>query len=155
MKLVLKIGVSLMLLFLVFSMVYRVTLMGNPFAIQNKTSAFLKAVQVKQYEEAAQLFGSTADKKTLAQGLLKLHEEGFRLLSYDKVNADYDDDSFSTGHAELTFEVDGNPMKVRAILTFSPEAKPKQVCPISPSEIKRGSIPQLEAWNQLFCGGSF
>lgn len=43
MKFVLKIGASLILLWLVFFLVYRVTLMWNPLAIQKKTSAFLDA----------------------------------------------------------------------------------------------------------------
>lgn len=155
MKFVLKIGASLILLWLVFFLVYRVALMWNPLAIQKKTSAFLDALQAQKYEVAEKLFDGNTDNKSWVHEMLRLHEEGFKLTSYDNVKADYDDGSFSTGHADLTFEVDGKPLKVRAILTFSSGAKPKQVCAIHPPEIKRESIPELETWNQLVCGASF
>lgn len=155
MKFVLKIVASLILLWLVFLLVYRVTLMWNPLAIHKKTSEFLDAVQAQKYEVAEKLFDGNTDNNTWVHEMQRLHREGLRLTSYDNVKADYDDGSYSTGHADLTFEADGKPLKVRAILTFSSGAKPKQVCAIHNSEIKRGSIPELETWNQLVCGGSF
>jgi hypothetical protein len=156
MKFVLKISASLILLWLVFFLVYSVTLMWNPFAIQKKTTAFLGAIQAQKYEKATNLYSGTIDKKTWVHEMLKLYEEeGFRLLSYDNVKADYDDGAFNTGHADLTFQVDGKALKVRAILTFGSGAKPNQVCAIHPPEVKPGSIPELVLWNQLVCGGSF
>ncbi|MFX3635584.1 MAG: hypothetical protein ACE3L7_00715, partial [Candidatus Pristimantibacillus sp.] len=129
MKLALKLGASFLILLFVIILIYRGTLMWNPFAIQNKTEAFLEAVQERKYDRAAKLFGGPNDKKILAEQMLKLHEEnGLRLLSYHNVKAEYDDLGFGTGHAELTFEINGKPIEVTAILTFSTEAKPKQVC---------------------------
>lgn len=156
MKFGLKIGVPLISLLLILFLVYVVTLPWNPFPSQKKTNAFLNAVQTQKYEEASNLFGGMIDKKTWVDEMLKLYNnEGFKLLSYDNVKAEFDDGSFSTGHADLTFELDGKSLRVRAILTFSSMGKAKQVCAIHPPETKPGSIPELVMWNKLVCGGSF
>jgi hypothetical protein len=156
MKPLMKIGSFLVLLYIGFFLIYRVTLMWNQISIQNKTARFLDAVQTQNFEEATNLYSGTTDKKIWVNEMRKLYEEdGFRLLSYDDVKAVYDDGSISTGHANLTFEVDGKPLKIRAILTFGTEAKPGEVCAIHPSGVKRESIPELITWNQMTCGGSF
>ncbi|MOA03461.1 hypothetical protein D3C78_1229700 [compost metagenome] len=156
MKTALKIGGTIVVLWLVVFLVYQATLIWNPAAIEKKTEAFLNAVQAQSFEEAAALFDGAEGEESLAFEIQKLHEEqGVRLLSYRNVKAEYDDGSFNTGHVDLTFEVDGNPLDVKAILTFGVGARPKQVCVIQPSELKGKSIPQLESWNELVCGGSF
>jgi hypothetical protein len=81
-------------------------------------------------------------------------EEGVRLLHFSNVRAAFDDGCYCTGHADLVFEVDDNPMKVRAVITYGVGARPKQICAITPSEMQDGSIPELAAWNSLACGNS-
>lgn len=135
---------------------YMVTLPWNPFALQMKTAAFLNAIQTQKYEIASSLFGGDImDEQAWVDEMLKLYNnESFKLLSYDNVKADFDDGSFNTGHADLTFVLDGRPLKVRAIVTFSLNGKPKQICAIHPSETKPNSIPELAMWNRLVCGGA-
>lgn len=153
MRLSLNIVVTLILSVLALFIVYQLTLMWNPFAIQHKTNSFLNAVQEQKFEEAARQFDGTNDREIFAQEMTKLYEqESIRLLSSHNVKAEYDDGSFSTGHADLIFEVDGRQLKVQAILTFSSGARPKQVCAITPPDLKEGSIPQLDSWNRLVCG---
>lgn len=156
MKLALKIGVPIILLLIVLLLVYRATLMWNPFVMQNKTKSFLIAMQEQQFDEAARLFDGNSDKESLLQEMLELHEQkGMKRLTYSNVKAEYDDGSFGTGHANLTFESGRESLKVRAILTFSTEAKPKQICAITPPEAKDQAVSYLESWNNVFCGGSF
>lgn len=105
MKLALKIGVPIFLLLIVLLLVYRATLMWNPFVMQNKTKSFLKAMQEQQFDEAASLFDGNNNKETLLQEMLALHEQKeMKLLTYRNVKAEYDDGSFGTGQANLTFE---------------------------------------------------
>jgi hypothetical protein len=83
----------------------------------------------------------------------KLHEEeGLQLLSYDNIKAEYDDGCVCTGRADLTFEVNGKPLNVSAILSVGPRNKPSQICAITPSGIEGGSIPVLSEWNLIACG---
>ncbi|MDQ0913846.1 hypothetical protein [Paenibacillus sp. V4I5] len=156
MKFVLKIGIPFMLLLFMFFLVYQATLAWNPLAIQKKTVAFLNAIKTQEYREAERLFDGSIDKNTWVDEIQKLHEkEGFKLLAYENVKADYDDGTFGTGHSDLTIEVDGKPLKVMAILTFSSRGKPKQICAVHPSGTKPGSISEIVVWNQLVCGASF
>ena len=119
MKLSLKIVVTLILSVLALFIVYQLTLIWNPFAIQHKTNLFLNAVQEQKFEKAARLFDGTNDRETFAQEMAKLYEEeSIRLLSSNHVKAEYDDGSFGIGHADLTFEVDGRQLRVQAILNL-------------------------------------
>lgn len=143
-------------LWLAVFIIYRVTLMWNGGAAEHKTEAFLDAVQQRGYERAAKLYGGTIEAEVWTADMRKLHEEkGFKLLSYDNVKAEFDDGCYCSGHADLTIEVDGRPLEVVAILTFANGAKPGQICVITPSGQKAGSIPEIEGWNRLACGGSF
>lgn len=151
-KLALKLGISIAIIVVL----YQFTIYWNPVAIQNKTAAFLDKVKEQKYEDAYALYGGVANPDNWTDGMRKLHnEEGFRLLAYDNVKAIYDDGTFGRGHADLTFEIDGKPLKVDAVLTFGSGAKPRQVCAVRPPGIQPGSIPELAAWNQLVCGSSF
>ncbi|WP_143014321.1 MULTISPECIES: hypothetical protein [unclassified Paenibacillus] len=126
------------------------------FAIQKKTESFLAAVQALEFERAAQLYSGTEDKQAWVRGMEQLHEEGqFRLISYAKVKPYYNDGGFHTGHAELSFDMEGEQLNVNAVLTFGENDQPGQVCAIHPPEVPRGSIPGLVSWNRLTCGGSF
>lgn len=157
MKLLIKSVGYLMLLWCVMFLLYKVTLFWNPIGIQNQTAAFLRAVQERNYERAAELFGwegqKTAGSKASAWRRLA-EEEGVRLLSFSNIRAEYDDGCYCTGHADLIFEVNGNPMQVRAVLTFGNGARPKQICAITPSGMQGGSIHKLAAWNSQACGNS-
>jgi len=149
-KLALKLGISIALIVVL----YQVTLYWNPIAIQNKTAAFLEKVKEQKYEDAYALYGGATNRDNWTDGMRKLHnEEGFRLIAYDNVKAIYDDGTYGTGHVHLTFEIDGKPLKVDAVLTFGSGAKPQQICAIRPPGTQPGSIPELTAWNQLVCGG--
>jgi len=152
MKTMLKLGGVLVLLLVVYMAIRLV----GPSALERNTSAFLSAVQAEEFEKAAKLYGGISDPANAgrwAGEMRKLHEEqGFRLLSFDGVKAEYDDGCFCTGHARLTFEVAGEPLEVEAILTFG-ESKPRQVCAFSHPE--KGTLPELEAWDRLACHSSF
>lgn len=154
MKLVGKISIPIVLLVIVILMLYLLSLPWNPYNSQKKTSAFLHAIQTQSFEEAEELFNGMSDKNSWISEMKKLHkEEDFRLVSFARVKAEYDDGSFSTGHANLNFEVEGKPLNVEAILTFDYGGRPKQVCAIHPPGSKL--IPELLKWNELVCGGSF
>lgn len=148
MKLLHKIVVALLGLWLLFFLVYRGSFMWDQMTAQKKTAALLDAIQVQKYGEIADLYAGTKDGFQKMQG-----EQGFRLLAYDHVTAHYDDGCVCTGNASLTFEVGGKPLQVHSIVTLSPEGKPNQVCTIHPSGTERGSIAELVTWNRMFCGG--
>ncbi|MBW7454556.1 hypothetical protein ACFOLF_29515 [Paenibacillus sepulcri] len=83
----------------------------------------------------------------------KLHEEqDFRLLSYNRIQADYEDGCVCTGQVQTTFEVDGNPLHTTAILAFDSDYELKQLCAVTPPGVKRGSIPELSGLNLIACG---
>jgi hypothetical protein len=145
----------MVVLFGVMLLVYKVTLFWNPIGIRKQTVSFLRAVQEQDYNKAAELFGWEGNKAVgnEANAWKRLfEEEGVRLLSFSNVRAAYDDGCYCTGHADLVFEVDENPMMASAVITYGVGARPKQICAITPSELKNGSIPQLVAWNALACG---
>lgn len=145
----------------VIYLLYKVTLFWfwNPISIENQTVSFLRAVQEQNYEKAAELFGWETEKTEGSNAHAWRHlaeEEGIRLLSFHDVDVDYDDGCFCHGRAELVFEVDENPLEVRAVITFGVGEKPKQICVLTPSGLQREAISQLAAWNTLACGnGSF
>jgi hypothetical protein len=55
MKPLMKIGFFLVLLYVGFFLIYRVTVIWNQISIQNKTARFLDAVQTQKFEEATKL----------------------------------------------------------------------------------------------------
>ncbi|UJF33823.1 hypothetical protein [Paenibacillus hexagrammi] len=120
---------------------------------------FLSAVQEQNYEKAAAMLGWEGEKtegNQVSAWARLAGEVGVRLISFNNVHAEFDDGCYCTGHANLVFEIDGEPLEVRAILTFGKWGKPKQICAITPSDMRSRSIPQLAAWNLLACGnGSF
>jgi hypothetical protein len=148
-KIVWKIGASLFLLWLVFLLVYQGKIILQQKKVEDNISAFLKAVQSKDFWKAAELYGSSINLEEMRI----LHEEdGFRLLDYDNIRAEHDDGCVCTGHADLTFEVNSNPIKVSAVFSVGSKNKPGQICAITPSGTKRGTIPALSKWNLITCG---
>ncbi|MDF2962663.1 MAG: hypothetical protein K0S39_4398 [Paenibacillus sp.] len=153
MKLIWKTGVFLFLLWLIAFLVYQGRVVLNQIEVVKNTAAFLKTVQSQNFDKSAELYGGSINLEKMR----KLHvEEGFRLLSYDRIIAEYDDGCVCSGHADLTFEVDGKPLSVSAIVTVSQGNKPGQICAITPLGTEKGSIPVLSEWNLIACGnGSF
>lgn len=107
MKRIVKIVASLLVLSIAFILIYRLTLALNPIAIQKNTTAFLDEIQTENFDAALTRFVGGTVTNSWAQDMISLHEDGFKLISYDHVKADYDDGGFGTGHANLTFEVNG------------------------------------------------
>ncbi|MDQ6420573.1 hypothetical protein RB620_14175 [Paenibacillus sp. LHD-117] len=157
MKIVIKAGILLLLIWVFAFIGYQAYgTWWNPPAIKKKTEAFLECIQSQKFDEAVTLFGGSIGYDNWVSDMRKLHDgQGFQLAAYQNVRAEYDDGSFSTGHADLIFEIDGKSITTQAILTFGPGGMPKQVCAITPPGIKQGAIPELEEWNKLVCGGSF
>lgn len=154
MKLVHQTIVFFLSLWLLFILAYYGVVFWNKMSGQKIISSFLSSVQAQQYEQAAEFWDGKAGSD-FAGIMQKLNEEDrFRLLYYDHVSAEYGDGCVCTGHAELTFENNGKPLPVRAIVTFSPGNKLSQVCALTPSGVERGSISGLTEWNRMFCGGS-
>jgi hypothetical protein len=148
-KLIWRIGASLLMLWLVFLLVHQGIVLLQKLKVEKNTSAFLKAVQSKDFGKAAELFGSSIDLEKMR----KLHEEeGFRLLDYDHIRAEFDDGCVCTGHADLTFRVNGEPLNVSAVVSVRSGNKPGQICAITPSGTERVSIPVLSEWNLIACG---
>ncbi|MFE5321958.1 hypothetical protein ACFQ88_25125 [Paenibacillus sp. NPDC056579] len=135
-------------LWLALVLVYQAVAIGDVVSARQKTEAFFKAIQAQKYDEAEKLFAGAVD---VSQKISL--EESFKLLSYDNVRADFDDGCVCTGNAALTFEVDEKPLEVHAIVTFSSEGMPQQVCAVHPPGAERGFIAELRAWNRMFCGG--
>lgn len=152
-KLIWRIGASLILLWIVFLLVHQGIVLLQKIKVEKNTAAFLKAVQSKDFGKAAELYGSPIDLEKMR----KLHEEeGFRLLNYDNIRADYDDGCVCSVHADLTFKVNGEPLNVSAVVSVSSGNKPGQICAITPSGTELGSIPVLLEWNLIACGsGTF
>ncbi|NOU71260.1 hypothetical protein GC098_07460 [Paenibacillus sp. LMG 31458] len=95
-KLIWRIGASLILLWIVFLLVHLGIVLLQKIKVEKNTAAFLKAVQSKDFGKAAELYGSPIDLEKMR----KLHEEeGFRLLNYDNIRADYDDGCVCSVHA--------------------------------------------------------
>jgi hypothetical protein len=148
-KIVWRIGASLLLLWLIFLLVYQGRIIIQQTKVENNTAAFLKAVQSKDFRKAAELYGSSLNLEKMRI----LHEEdGFRLLGYDNIRAEYDDGCVCTGHADLTFEVNSKPIKVSAIVSVGSRNKPGQICAIYTLGTEHGSIPALSKWNLIKCG---
>lgn len=152
-----KFTVFFVLLGSIFYMGYQTLgVLWNPSAIRKNNEAFLESVKEQQFEQAAKLFDGSIENDNWLSDVQRLHEDGhFKLLSYGNVKAEFDDGSFSTGHADLTFEINGQTISTSAILTFGHGGMPKQVCAITPPAFKQGELPELDEWNQIMCGGSF
>lgn len=121
---------------------------------EKATAAFLEAVQLRQFEQAAQLHANAVSFGHFDAFRETFREDGgFRLLTYGGLDAEYDDGCVCTGKVHLTFETNGEPLSVAAIFTVGPDYMPNQVCALTPSGVARGSIPGLSAWNMAFCGG--
>jgi hypothetical protein len=149
MKLTLRLGASLLLLWVVLIFVFYGKVLVQEWKVERNTAKFLNAIQSKNFGKASELFGSPIDLIRMR----KLHEdEGFRLEDYDQIKAEYDDGCVCTGRAELTFKVNGKPINVSAVFSVRPGNKPSQICAITPSGIKQGSIPELSEWNLIACG---
>ncbi|WP_028547438.1 hypothetical protein [Paenibacillus sp. UNC451MF] len=153
MKIVWQLGAAILLAgllaCLVILLVYHGIIAKYKHDLTSNTSAFLNALQSQDYEKAANLYGNSLD----IDKIRKLDEnQGFRLLSFDNISSNYDDGCVCTGKAELTFEVKGAPLNVTAIVTTGTDYKPGQICAITPSGVKRGSIPELSEWNIAACG---
>jgi hypothetical protein len=149
-KILQKVVVSVLLLWVIFLLTYYGNVLLNQNEVEKNTASFLKAVQARNISVAPDFFGSSLDIENVRKSL---REDGFRLLSNDYVKADYDDGCVCTGHVDLTFEVDGKPLKVSAIFTVGPGNKPYQICVLTPSGIESGSISELSKWNLHACGG--
>jgi hypothetical protein len=148
MKLLFKSAVVLLGVWLALAGRYRATVMWNQWDTEKKTAAFFEAVQARDDEEAIRRHVEPSDRM-----LAMLKENRFKLLSYDHVSAEFDDGCVCTGHVDLTFEVEQKPLEVEAVVTFT-DGKPRQVCAIGhPSGVTPGSVPELVAWNEVFCGG--
>jgi hypothetical protein len=128
----------------------------NPPLLKNNTEAFLEQIRKQDFNEAMNRFEDSTANNSWPNDMRELFEkQDFKLLTFDGIRAEFDDGSYSTGHAELTFEIDSRPIRTEVILTFGNRGKPKQLCAITPPGVQQSELPELEEWNRLMCGGSF
>ncbi|MEF3301565.1 hypothetical protein [Paenibacillus sp. GYB003] len=149
MKIVRITVVSLLLLWFAVLVVHAAQIALKRKAAEMRTTSFLMAMQAQRFDLASERYAGEIDTERLE----RLHDDGFRLVSYSAVKAEYDDGCVCGGHADLTFEANGKPLHATAVFTVGSGYRPKQVCVLTPSGSERGPIPELSEWNMLVCGG--
>ncbi|MGF7036746.1 hypothetical protein J2T17_007821 [Paenibacillus mucilaginosus] len=142
MKKAIRIGFTVYMILLVLFIVFRIPL--SKYIVEKEITTFLNRVIAKDSNVASDFYTRHIEQDTIQKNL---EQGGFHLLSFSDVEGDYDDGCVCTGHVNLTFDNDGEPLTVRAIFTDS-----KQICAISPAN-ERFSV--TTKWNKYACGGDF
>ncbi|MBO7745708.1 hypothetical protein I8J29_15965 [Paenibacillus sp. MWE-103] len=155
MKIGIIIGLTAVAGYALLLAVYGAAVRWDGHAAERRTAAFLKHVQGQRYQAAARAADASERAPERERGLAEVRRMGLRLAAYRQVSAEYDDGGYNTGHARLTWELNGRTLETEAILTFGPGGKPRQVCAVTPAGRAPGSIPALAAWNRVMCGSSF
>ncbi|MFC4812469.1 hypothetical protein [Paenibacillus sp. GCM10023250] len=134
---------------------YGAVVRWDGYSAERRTKAFLHQVQSQRDQAAARSIDASEHEPEWERRMAEIRRMGLRLAAYRQVSAEYDDGGYNTGHARLTWELDGRTLDTEAILTFGRGGKPRQVCAVTPAGRAPGSIPALAAWNRLMCGADF
>ncbi|GLX68675.1 hypothetical protein [Paenibacillus glycanilyticus] len=127
---------------------YYINVELNKHKAEREIRHYLQAVQQQDYNKAVRLFGEPLDGDRLQQ------LQPFRLVKYSQVKADFDDGCVCSGRAKLTFQTDGLPVTVDAVIALRAEYKPGQIC-AGATKAQHSALPALAEWNKVNCGSSF
>ncbi|WP_090639514.1 hypothetical protein [Paenibacillus sp. UNC496MF] len=155
MKIGIIIGLTAVAAYALLPAVYGALVRWDGYAAERRTEAFLKHVQDQRFQAAARAADASGHAPERERRMAEVRRMGLRLAAYRQVSADYDDGGYNTGHARLTWELNGRTLETEAILAFGPGGKPRQVCAVTPAGRAPGSIPALAAWNRILCGSGF
>lgn len=139
-----RIGFIAYAFFLLLLLIFLVPL--SKYIAQKEITSFLNRVIAQDLDVASDFWLSNSELDAIRHNV---EQGGFQLLSFDGVEGEYDDGCVCTGHVNLTFDNNGEPLTVRAIFTTS---EPKQICALNPSDER---VPILSKWNKYACGGDF
>jgi hypothetical protein len=114
------------------------------YLVQKEITSFLNRVIAQDLNVATDFYLSHVELEAIRQNV---NQGGFRLLSFNGVEGEYDDGCVCTGHVNLTFDNNGEPLTVSAVFTDG-----KQICAVSPTNER---APVLSNWNKYACGGDF
>ncbi|WP_426445372.1 hypothetical protein ACP26L_18880 [Paenibacillus sp. S-38] len=142
MKKAIQIGFSISVMLLALFTIFRIPL--SKAFVEKEITTFLNGVIAKDLDVASDFYTHHIELETIQQNL---EQDGFGLISFSDVEGEYDDGCVCTGHVNLTFDNNGEPLSVRAVFTDS-----KQVCAMSSSNER---FPVTSKWNKYAYGGDF